>query len=351
MTATRADTRGNRKSVLFDDGFTEIITGQLFQLVNPLAQIVFQIAAQGEDLLRLVTETQALELETREIDAEILSVRETANKIVIRWDGGITETVKTRTDVYILRDGGGKVIDREAADADAIRLGCLAEAERTPASAKITGGPGNDTLNGGRAADVIEGDAGNDVLRGRGGSDILLGGEGDDRLFGNGRGDCLFGGGGNDFLTGGAGADNLFGEAGADTLNGGGGNDLLSGGGGEDRLDGGKGDDTLDGGGSGGLGDLLVGGDGADTFVINQFAAPVEIRDFEDGVDKIDFRAFDLDQLGDDPFALLAPLFVVVPPVEGSVEGDVRIAPGALGGSVLLRNVSVMELDASDFIF
>lgn len=344
MTATRADTRGNRKSVLFDDGFTEIIVLADFLLRSPAGQIVLQIAAQPDDLFRLVTESQALELSTREVDAEVLSVRETANKTVIRWDGGITETIRHRADAYILRDADGKLIDREATDADTARLGCLVEAAQAPAASKIVGDAGNNTLNGTGRADVIEGGEGNDVVRGRGGSDILFGQEGDDRLLGNGRSDCLFGGGGNDTLKGGTGGDSLFGEAGDDSLTGGGGDDLLSGGAGRDRLNGGKGNDTLDGGGAGAAGDELEGGAGADTFIINRFAGEVIILDFVNGLDTLDFSAFDLDQISDDPFALLANVIAA----DGA---DTVIAPANLVGGVLLRNVAVADLDATDFIF
>lgn len=86
--------------------------------------------------------------------------------------------------------------------------------------------------------------------------------------------DSMDGGAGNDDLSGGAGHDTLEGGTGNDTLDGGAGNDSLYGGDGNDTLSGGDGDDTVE----GGAGDDLIyvqsgddisrGGDGADTFVV-----------------------------------------------------------------------------------
>ena len=69
---------------------------------------------------------------------------------------------------------------------------------------------------------------------------------------------------GNDFIDAGDGNDTVHGDAGNDELLGGNGHDTLDGGYGDDLLDGGAGDDVLDGGrGS----DLLLGGDGDDLLV------------------------------------------------------------------------------------
>jgi len=83
----------------------------------------------------------------------------------------------------------------------------------------------------------------------------LRGGPGNDRLMG---GSGVVG----DKLIGGAGDDELWGRAGPDLLYGGSGNDLLCGGQGDDRLVGGTGDDVL----KGEAGeDLLLGGTGENT--------------------------------------------------------------------------------------
>jgi len=99
---------------------------------------------------------------------------------------------------------------------------------------------------------------------GLGGNDILIGGFQTDRLYG---------GTGSDRLNGAAGNDTLNGGSGNDTLIGGFGNDILLGSIGNDLLSGGIGNDYLNGyGGRRYEYDVLVGGLGADTFVLgNQF--------------------------------------------------------------------------------
>lgn len=68
--------------------------------------------------------------------------------------------------------------------------------------------------------------------------------------------------GGNDYLQGGAGADHLWGNEGDDVLAGGAGNDVLR------------------------------GGLGADTFVFEAGGGSDIVRDFEAGIDLLDFTAF-----------------------------------------------------------
>ena len=163
----------------------------------------------------------------------------------------------------------------------------------------LIGNMGNDRLYGGADADELFGGAGKDVLAGQGGADQLFGEAGGDRLSGGGQGDRLFGGGGRDILSGGGGSDVLLGQGGADRLSGNAGRDRLQGGakgdqlfgqGGRDRLQGDGGRDRLDGG-SGT--DVLIGGGGRDTFVFNAKSGKDLIRDFRDGVDRIDVSAFD----------------------------------------------------------
>ncbi|MEO0533887.1 MAG: cadherin-like domain-containing protein [Cyanobacteria bacterium P01_A01_bin.123] len=93
--------------------------------------------------------------------------------------------------------------------------------------------------------DYIEGTAGQDVFRGGWGNDTLIGLEGDDYLNGN---------RGHDFLSGGEGQDQLIGGEGSDYLSGGEGADFLNGTG---WIDQGRWEK-----------DILVGGGGADTFVL-----------------------------------------------------------------------------------
>jgi Ca2+-binding RTX toxin-like protein len=88
--------------------------------------------------------------------------------------------------------------------------------------------------------------------------DTLTGTEFNDVIKGKGENDTLFGNGGNDSMNGGLGNDKLFGGAGNDTLNGVRGRDRL------------------------------FGGEGSDVFVIAARRGPDAIRDYQDGVDKID---------------------------------------------------------------
>jgi Ca2+-binding RTX toxin-like protein len=225
------------------------------------------------------------------------------------------------------------------------------------ANDSIFGQDGNDVLNGGSGNDTLFGEAGNDLLRGDGGIDALDGGAGADTLdsgsnptppfsFQN---DVLTGGAGNDsyvvrhfnvtiveaagggidtlvayaawtlpaeienlrigiatamngfgnalanVMTGNAAANALSGAGGHDTLLGLAGADVLAGGEGNDLLDGGEGNDRLVGGAGA---DRLTGGAGADLFVFDAVAdTPVAARDvvqdFEAGLDRLDFRGFD----------------------------------------------------------
>ncbi|HJV27988.1 MAG TPA: hypothetical protein VJ673_20070 [Aromatoleum sp.] len=71
----------------------------------------------------------------------------------------------------------------------------------------LTGSKKNDTLNGGTT---------DDQLYGRQGNDVLNGGDGNDLLFGEAGSDSLNGGMGNDYLDGGTGADTMAGGSGND---------------------------------------------------------------------------------------------------------------------------------------
>jgi len=122
----------------------------------------------------------------------------------------------------------------------------------------------------------IEGDASNNRLRGTSEAD---------RIFGFGGNDILVGRGGNGTLNGGTGNDDLKGEQGNDLLQGGVGQDILRGGVGLDTLQGGAGRDTM------------IGGAGADVFVIGERFGLEEIRDFQDGIDRIRLDRLTFDNL------------------------------------------------------
>ncbi len=218
----------------------------------------------------------------------------------------------------------------------------------TPDNDLILAGAGNDTIEGLPGNDVILAGTGNDTIYGNNflgdgrsggplppeynssdvlpGRNLILAGAGDD-LVGAGFGmDTVFGGDGNDSINGygvfggsqaggigviaADGADLLFGGTGDDTINAGGGADQVRGGVGDDVLNGGAGDDQLRGGAGvdrlrGGEGaDQLTGGAGADLFVyVRDFpfggletgvgpGARDVVRDFCQGVDRIDLRGY-----------------------------------------------------------
>lgn len=147
---------------------------------------------------------------------------------------------------------------------------------------------GNDYLDGEGGNDSLRGHGGDDDMFGGEGTDLLLGDAGDDYLDGEDGDDELQGGEGNDQLEGGDGEDLLFGNAGDDILSGGQANDELQGGDGNDWLEGGSGGDALfgDGGndtltGGGGVDDYLNGGDGDDTYILDD--QDVGMTTIEDG--------------------------------------------------------------------
>jgi len=118
-------------------------------------------------------------------------------------------------------------------------------------------------------------------------ADILDGGAGNDRLYGGGGDDLLDGGADKDWLVGGSGADTLLGGAGDDALFA----DFetppasaslsrqarseLSAASAGDILDGGAGNDVL----HAGAGSRLIGGEGADTFILTASSAGSVIED------------------------------------------------------------------------
>lgn len=158
-------------------------------------------------------------------------------------------------------------------------------------------------------------------------------GSGDDRLFGNAEDNIIRAGAGADRVFGFAGNDVLFGYHGRDVLKGGPGNDVLAGNPGNDVLIGEAGGDTIIGGGGN---DSLLGGPGGDRFAFQANGGKDVVRDFEDGIDRLDFRRVAAVHSIDD--------LVIREFGHGTVIafGDDR---------VVLPGVDAAVLDASDFLF
>jgi Ca2+-binding RTX toxin-like protein len=158
--------------------------------------------------------------------------------------------------------------------------------------AKIFGTGAPDILHGTNAQDEIWGLASNDHLYGEAGDDVLVGGSGADYLHGGAGFDtasystssagvvvsliansAAYGDAQGDTFTnienliGSYHADTLIGHNGVNVIDGGSGNDTLQGYGADDTLRGEDGNDILDGG--SGYYDILIGGLGNDTYVVD----------------------------------------------------------------------------------
>jgi len=145
---------------------------------------------------------------------------------------------------------------------------------REPEGSIIIGTQYNDSLLGNNGSDTLLGGNGNDTLTGGSGDDLLIGASGDDNLSGD---------AGDDVLTGGDGQDRLLGGDGDDVLSGGAGNDILDGGAGDNTILAGEGDDKILARGR----NTIIGGDGSDSYNVNDFAEAVDhpdvFRDFQAG--------------------------------------------------------------------
>lgn len=142
-----------------------------------------------------------------------------------------------------------------------------------------------------------------------------------DRL-GSAHSDTLAGSNGNDRLRGGDGNDILSGGAGDDLLGGGGGNDLLLASAGQDALLGGPGNDWL------------LGGSDADVFVFGSQWGQDRLANFQNGLDRLDFRGSGLD---------FADMRIT------DTDAGTQIAAGA--DSLTLQQVAAHQVTESDFIF
>ena len=223
--------------------------------------------------------------------------------------------------------GGGSLVGRDGDDVI-----------KTNGSIVAWGGAGNDRIIGHTIAtdEQLYGDAGDDILLGLGGVDILWGGVGNDHLYGGLGVDTLYGGAGDDILRGNRGADIVSGGDGSDRLYGGNQNDLLQGDAGKDYLVGGSGDDRLDGGAGN---DSLTGGLGVDTFVFEHLATSQydRVKDFENGVDKIDLTNFAFVD------------FAAVQALASDVTAGLKLS-FADGNTLLIEGFTLAAFDASDVI-
>lgn len=171
---------------------------------------------------------------------------------------GVAEDWGTDADgVSLVRDDFASATILKQTD---ILSGSQGQPTATPGFANVGGTEGNDTVIGTSIPNTLRGGSGNDSLYGANGDDNIQGNAGNDNLYGGANNDELFGGRGRDNLYGGDGNDRLSGQGGRDTLEGGEGSDFLNGQGGSDFLNGG--------GTTAGEKDVLIGGGGADTFVL-----------------------------------------------------------------------------------
>ena len=184
-------------------------------------------------------------------------------------------------------------------------------------------------------------------LIGTGSSDTIKGSQGDDTLSGGGGSDWLYGGADDDQVDGGGGNDRLSGNSGLDLIRGGDGKDTVKGGSGDDTLEGGNGDDVLRGGRqsdvlTGGSGnDNIKGGRQPDRFVFNDNHGHDKVEDFNErnALEKIDLSG--LSGFNDISDVLAAA---------SKKNGHVLIDTGH-DSSILLKDVALGHLDASDFLF
>ena len=239
----------------------------------------------------------------------------------------------------------------------------------------------NDELDGGEGSDYLQGGAGADMLRGGAGSDwagyrlsdagVVVRLHDDTARGGEAEGDTfpgrvmveytdlegnpqmvelpdienLYGSDHGDILAGDLRDNRIWGIAGDDVLYGGpgGGDDMLRGGDGHDRLYGGMGSDTLEGGAGDDLlwdgpdNDRLYGNEGSDVFIFNVGHGNDRILDFTNGEDQIDLSAFNLSGFGD----LTTSFESNTVTIDLSEHG---------GGTILLAEFDIADLDAADFL-
>ena len=208
-----------------------------------------------------------------------------------------------------------------------------------------------ENVGGSDYPDVLIGDDGDNALVGAAGADRLDGGDGIDWIFydfsdtgvtvdleegtgqgGHAEGDVIVD---VEDIRGSDYADVLIGDNGSNYLDGLDGNDELRGNGGDDWLYGNAGDDRLEGGGGA---DRLYGNEGDDTFIFGAGHGDDRILDFTSGEDQIDLSAFGLSGFEE----------LTISSISDSLEIDLS---GHGGGTILLQNFDMADLDMNDFLF
>ncbi|MBM6593038.1 calcium-binding protein [Microvirga pudoricolor] len=204
----------------------------------------------------------------------------------------------------------------------------------------VCAGIGNDSVNGGADNDTIFGEDGDDFLNGESGNDVISGGNGSDVVWAGLNDDSVKGDAGNDSLWGEEGNDTIIGGTGNDYLRGGDGNDYLDmdagAAAGADTLDGGYGDDILIG---DGVGSVLIGGWGRDTYHIRPWAKTT-IADFAAGPDDYE-KIIVYKSVFADYAALMSTAY--------QSGGGTVIAKGEF--SLTLSGVNKSTLHLNDFVF
>ena len=215
----------------------------------------------------------------------------------------------------------------------------------------LIGDNGSNYLDGLDGNDELRGNDGQDWLNGREGADKLDGGDGSDWVSywaseagvtvnledgtsegGHAEGDVLVN---VENIRGSDYKDILSGDEDVNILRGHDGDDELRGNNGDDRLYGNVGDDRLDGGGGA---DRLYGNEGNDIFIFEAGHGDDRILDFTDGEDQIDLSAFSLSGFDD----------LTITSISDSVKIDLSEHGG---GTILLQDFDMVDLDSSDFLF
>ena len=206
----------------------------------------------------------------------------------------------------------------------------------------VTGTDYGDHITGDNGANHLEGGGGDDTLQGGAGADRLDGGDAADWVVywysyvgvkvnlkdgtgqeGDAEGDVIVN---IEHLMGSFYQDELTGDNGDNQLYGLDGNDMLHGNEGQDVLDGGAGADRLD------------GGEGADFFIFGAGHGDDTIVDFSNDEDRIDLSAFNLTGFDD--------LTITSEPDGAKID---LTEHG--GGTILLHDFDMDNLDAADFLF
>lgn len=287
--------------------------GTGFQWVFPQTPMVYDILA-----LEALYGAEA----TTRTDDTVYGYNATANRdvfdftqnpspVLTLYDNGGVDTLDLSGDtaeraVEPVYAADGSVISWQDASVDYVRVidlreGAYSSTHGMTANIGIAYGSVIENAVGTAYADIIRGNGVANELSGNGGNDSIYGYAGDDILFGSGGDDRLFGGADHDYLHGKASTDRLAGHAGNDRMQGGAGSDIVLGGEGDDRLFGGPDHDKLKGGagndrllGEAGN-DRMWGGSGIDTFVFQPDDGSDKVRDFENGLDILDFSSFGFD--------------------------------------------------------